>query len=92
MKIIKSKKPGRRPARGGRRPVRSTGAKVLGASNTTAAKAAAKKASAVAATTKAVFTPQHAEKIIVSGLPLDVNEQQIKVCFPFVWLRKELWS
>ncbi|KAL5499219.1 YRA1 [Sanghuangporus vaninii] len=79
--IIQTKKTGRRVSRGGRRPVRSARAKVLGTSNTTAAKAAAKKAGVTQPTTKAIFTPQGAEKIIVSGLPLDVNEQQIKELF-----------
>ncbi|OCB86610.1 mRNA export protein mlo3 [Sanghuangporus baumii] len=79
--LDETKRTGRRVSRGGRRPVRSARAKVLGTSNTTAAKAAAKKAGVTQPATKAIFSPQGAEKIIVSGLPLDVNEQQIKELF-----------
>ena len=55
------------------------------ASKRNAAAAAAKKASLPIVTTgPKPQQPQVAEKIMVSGLPTDVNEAQIKVCTAFV--------
>lgn len=67
--------------RGGRR--RTVRTNVLGNTAANAAKGAAKKAGvAPAANGNAPLLPQQsAQKIIVSGLPLDVDEAQIKVSF-----------
>ncbi|EJC98265.1 uncharacterized protein FOMMEDRAFT_162024 [Fomitiporia mediterranea MF3/22] len=78
--IVQASRTGRRGA--GRRPNRSARAKILGNTSTTAAKTAAKKAAAGTQVAGKVVTPQQtAEKIMVSGLPADVNEQQIKELF-----------
>lgn len=75
LKIVKTARTSKRGQ--GRRPNRSARANPLGATHTTAAKNAAKKAAV--APGRAVAPQQTAEKIMVSGLPTDVNEQQIKV-------------
>ena len=74
LKMVKSSR--RRPGR--RRAVRST---VLGNTSTNAAKAAAKKAGVtpVVNGNVPILPQQTAQKIMVSGLPLDVDEAQIKV-------------
>ncbi|KAK7047434.1 RNA-binding RNA annealing protein [Paramarasmius palmivorus] len=77
--IIKSKPKGIRRASG-----RSARSQVLGTSPARAAGKAAKTAAKVNAVTKQAATPQQSQptdKIIVSNLPPDVNEQQVKELF-----------
>lgn len=68
-----------RPRAGRRTSSRRGGAKsqVLGASNSPATRARAAPAAPAA---KVAVTSQASEKIIVSNLPPDVNEAQIRVC------------
>lgn len=81
LKIVKTSRTSRR-GQGSRQNLRSARAAPLGTTRTTAAKNAARKAAAAPA--RAVIPQQTAEKIMVSGLPTDVNEQQIKVVYSFL--------
>jgi len=77
--IIKSKPRG---GAGGKRGRRGGGARQQILGSTPAAAAPANKARKAAAAPTSTVTPQHvADKIIVSNLPIDVNEAQIKELF-----------
>ena len=72
-KLVKTHRTGRRGP--GRRPGRGARSQILGTNNASAAKEALKKTVPV----KAAPVQQMADKIMVSGLPLDVNDAQIRV-------------
>jgi len=65
-----------------RRPRRAAGAAKAAITGQTAAQVATRRAAAAPATKAPVAGNVLAEKIIVSNLPTDVNEAQVKVC-PF---------